>query len=51
MRRGKPIHGEPLPIARALHPFHLLKRKGEGKVGVEELEPGVDFEDRDLLRL
>ena len=48
MHRGKPIHGEPLPIARAIHTFHRLRSEG---VGVEVMRLlGLDPIDLEVVR-
>ena len=49
MQIGKPIHGEPLPIARAIHTFHRLRSEGVGEVVVMLL--GIDPDDLEILRL
>ena len=49
MQIGKPIQGEPLPIARAIHTFHLLRSEGVGEL--VRLLLGLDPLDPDVLRL
>ena len=48
MYSGKPIHGEPLPIARAIHTFHRLRSEGVGVEVVKLL--GLDPDDLEEFR-